>query len=258
MRSVTKYHPAALVGRVLGLAAALLLWTLAAAPAHGHPPHPSGDMTGVWTGWGDQTPPHYRSPSYPLKPPFTPEGEAMSRFYADPRNNLGSRCLPAGGPGGMMNPRSFFPMEIIHKENQVTIIFELMEKVRRIYIGKEHPRDLDKTWMGHSVAKWEGDTLVVHTIGVKGGVLNGAGAAVVPLAHDVEPRMPYSDAMELTERLRLLEGGNVLESRITLVDRKFYTQPLHFTRYWRRAPEVEMIEYVCAENMRPDLEGTPR
>ena len=242
----------------LGLIAAAVLMAVA-APSQAQPPHPSGDMTGVWTGWGDQTPPQYRSTPYPIKAPFTPGGLAKSKFYEDPRNNLGSRCLPAGGPGGMMNPRSFYPMEVIHKENQITIIFELMEKVRRIYLdGRKHPDDVERSWMGHSIGRWDGDTLVVHTVGVKGGVLNGAGSAVVPLAHDVEPRMPYSEAMELTERLRLLEGGKILQSRITIVDPKFYTEPLQFTRYWRRAPEVEMMEYVCAENLRPDLEGTPR
>jgi hypothetical protein len=228
------------------------------APAQKKAAEPRGDMTGVWFGWQGHTPPEYKSTPYPIPPPLTPEGVAKSKYYAEAKHNLGAHCVPAAGPAGMMNPRSFFPMEIIQKKNQVTIILELMQAVRRIYLdGRPHDKDLDASWMGDSIGHWEGDTLVVDTVNTHEGVLNGAGAAVVKQATDAEWRMPYSEQLHLTERLRLIDGGKVLRDDLVITDPKYYTEPMKFTRYWRRAPEIRMLEYVCAENMRPADEGTP-
>ena len=65
--------------------------------------------------------------------------------------------------------------------------------------------------MGHSIGRWEGATLVVDTIGVKAGALNGSGSSVVQRPGDRDARMPYTETLHLTERMRLLDEGQILE-----------------------------------------------
>jgi hypothetical protein len=219
---------------------------------------PGVDLTGVWLGVGHAAQGKYRNSDYPYPPPFTEKGRELSQFWADPKNNLGARCLPGGGPAGMMNGSDFFPIEIIQRPEQITIIFELMQQVRRVYMdGRAHPApgEFEKSWMGHSIGHWEGDTLVIDTVGVKAGALNGSGAAVVQFGTDKDPRMPYSDTLHAVERLRQLDDGQILEDEVTIDDPTVYTEPFTLKRYWVRSPDLDMMEYVCGENPRPEDEG---
>jgi hypothetical protein len=109
--------------------------------------------------------------------------------------------------------------------------------------------------MGHSIGHWEGDTLVVDTIGTKAGTLNGSGAAVVAREGDRDARMPYTETLHLTERMRLLDDGQILEVEQTIDDPTVYTAPYKLKRYWKRSPETPIIEYICNENLRPEDEG---
>jgi hypothetical protein len=220
------------------------------------PAHP--DLTGIWIGYyAGEAPQQYRNSSFPFPAPFTAEGRKQSAHWADPLNNQGAQCLPGGGPAGSMNGGSFFPIEIIQREEQVTLLLELMQQVRRVFTdGRSHPTadDLEQSWMGHSIGHWDGDALVIDTIGVHSGALNGSGAAVIVAATDKDPRMPYDENLHLVERLRLLEGGKVLEDVQTITDPSLYTQPFTLKRYWTRT-DTPMVEYVCTENRRPLDEG---
>ena len=217
------------------------------------------DLTGVWLGYyAGEAPAAYRNTAYPFPPPFTPEGRKASASWANPRNNQGAKCLPGGGPAGSMNGGSYFPIEIIQRKEQVTILLELMQQVRRVFMdGRPHPGpdDLEKTWMGHSIGHWDGDTLVIDTVGVRSGSLNGSGATVIVQASDKDPRMPYDEQMHLVERMRLLDDGKVLEDEQTITDPTLYTRPLVVKRYWTRS-DAPMLEYVCTENQRPVDEGS--
>ncbi len=227
------------------------------ALAQSQPTPANLDITGVWIGIRDDPKAPYKNT--PLKdPPLTAAGLKASAYWNEPRNNLGARCLPGGGPAGQMNGSTFFPIETIQKNGQITILYELMQQVRRVFTdGRGHPpaNELDESWMGHSIGHWEGDTLVVDTIGMHQGPLNGSGAAVIAQSGDSDPRWPYSNKLHLTERLRMLDGGKYLETTMTLDDPAMYTRPFTLKRYWRRAPELTPIEYVCAENQRSADEG---
>jgi len=220
---------------------------------------PAGvDFTGTWLGIGDHPDVPYRNSSFPSPPPFTAMGRELAEFWAAPENNLGARCLPGGGPAGQMNGGTFFPIEFIQRPEQMTILFEAMQQVRRIFLdGRGHPPpdDLESSWMGHSIGHWEGATLVVDTIGVKAGALNGSGSSIVSRAGDREARMPYTETLHLTERLRLLDNGQILEAEQTIDDPTVYTAPYTLKRYWKRSPETPIIEYICTENLRPEDEG---
>ena len=217
------------------------------------------DFTGVWIAMtSKEAPPAYVNTKFPSPPPFTPEGEKMSKYWADPAHNLGAQCIPGGGPTGVINGSYYFPVEIIQKGTQVTVIPEALLSVRRIFTdGRGHPPDLEKTWMGDSIGHWEGDTLVVDTIGTHAGPLNGSGATVLVLASDKEPRLPYSESLHVTERIHMLDHGKYLEDEITFDDPVMYTHPFKQNRFLRRAPELQILEYVCGENNLDAAQSTP-
>ena len=188
------------------------------------------DLTGVWIGWEkEDTPAQYRNTPYPNPPSFTAEGRKWSQYWGDPTHNLGVQCIPWGGPAGVTLSTSLFPMEIIQKDKQVTIINEFLSQTRRVYLdGRGHPQRLEKTWFGHSIGHWERDTLVIDTVGVHHGPLNGSGTTVV--STDAEPRMPYSESLHLTERLRVIDRGDILQDVLTVDDPAIYTRPFQQTR----------------------------
>ncbi len=243
---------------LLGLA--LLAAAAATQPVAAQAAPPAGvDFTGTWMGIGDDPDTRYRNSPFPSPAPFTAKGRELSMYWADPRNNLGARCLPGGGPAGQMNAGTFFPIEFIQRPEQMTILFESMQQVRRVLLdGRKHPApgDLESSWMGHSIGHWEGNALVVDTIGVKAGSLNGSGAAVVARAGDKDARMPYTQSLHLIERMRLLDGGQILEVEQTIDDPTVYTLPFKLERYWKRSPDTPILEYICTENLRPADEGT--
>ena len=81
--------------------------------------------------------------------------------------------------------------------------------------------------MGHSVGRWEGDVLVVDTIGTSGRTrgMNGVGSNARVSSDDRNPRLPVSDQLHLVERLRLVADGEILEDEMTITDPKIYTKP---------------------------------
>ena len=239
--------------RLLILSASLVL---AACPALAA--QPSVDMTGVWIGARSDPKAPYKDSAYPNPPPFTEQGKAQSKFWAEPRNNLGARCIPGAGPVGTMGGSTFFPIEIIQKPGQVTILDELMQTVRRIYVdGRKHPSpdDLERSWMGHSIGHWDGNVLVVDTIGLHSGSMNASGATVSENTLATQPRMPYSESLHLTERIHMLDGGKYLEDDVHIDDPTIYTKPIDMVHYWRKAPELEMLEYICTETLGDSVSG---
>jgi hypothetical protein len=133
---------------------------------------------------------------------------------------------------------------------------------RRIYMdGRSHPPVEDRlpSWEGHSIGHWEGDTLVVETIGVNGRTrpLNGylaGGVNATPESLKV-PRLPASDQMHLLERFRLVGNGNILEVTKTVTDLKSYLRPFSNTVYLERRVDIDVQEYYCADNERTSDEG---
>ena len=136
-------------------------------------------------------------------------------------------------PGMMF---AIYPIEFIQSDKQVTIIAEAMSQVRRVYLDKPQLKieEVPPGFYGHSVGKWEGDTLVIDTVGVKETVLGNRD-------------MPHSDQMRIQERIRLV-GADVLHDQITIVDPVVLEKPYTYTNAYRRMPGYEMLEYVCENN----------
>ena len=214
------------------------------------------DIWGVWIGFGDAHP-TFRNTPYPASPDFTAWGAAESKRLATWITP--GECNP-WPPAMFMGGTNLFPIQILQGPNVIAIHHEAVTQPRRIYMdGRSHPADdeLLPTFMGHSIGRWEGDTLVIDTVGTNGRArpINGYISGAVNSGPDNPPRLPGSDQLHLTERIRLVGGGDYLEDTITVDDSKTYNKPWTVTRYWQRRPDIDLQEYACTDNRRPDAEG---
>jgi hypothetical protein len=214
-------------------------------------------LTGVWVAvgtfddpWG---PPPWSNTPWPANPPFTENGRRESARLADIKNVV--PCQP-GGPIFAMWNLGLFPIEILEAPDRIVIKAENIALPRRIHLDGSHPADLEPSWMGHSVGRWEGDVLVVDTIGTNGRTrgMNGVGSNARTSEDDAFPRLPVSDQLHLVERLRVVANGEVLEDEMTITDPKNYTAPLVVKHYWQRRPDIEVLEYVCGDRPRSEDE----
>jgi hypothetical protein len=159
--------------------------------------------------------------------------EAAANSRGEPLATASSACVPYGMPS--MMSVAVYPIEIIQTLKQVTIIAEAFSEVRRVYIGKPQQKidDVPPGYYGRSVGRWEGDTLVIDTVGIKESVQY--------------QRMPHSDQMHISERMRLV-APDVLHDQITIEDPVVLEKPYTYTLAYRRMPDYEMVEFVCDNN----------
>ncbi len=176
----------------------------------------------------------------PLKPEYLAIWEARQRETQEaiergaPLATAATLCLPMGMPS-MMGTGGPFPMEVLLSADQVTVIQEAYTQIRRIYLDKLQTTldDIEPGFYGRSVGHWEGDTLVVDTIGVK---------------ESVEyRRVPHSPDMRLTERIHRV-GPDTLWDEITVEDPQMLEEPWELAFVYNRLPNYEMMEYVCEDN----------
>jgi len=197
-------------------------------------------------------PPPFQNTRWPAKPPFTEWGAAESKRLTDPESL--KVCSPNGAVF-FMQEVGIFPLQFLEAPDQIVILREASGMPRRIYMdGREHPADLEPSWMGHSIGHWEGEMLVVDTVGLNGKAraMNGVGANALVSEDDAKPRMPSSERLHLVERMRLLANGELLEDELTINDPKTYTEPLILKHYFQRRPDIDMLEYYCSDNSRDD------
>ncbi len=183
-------------------------------------------------------PPPGPIPEPPLKQPHLDTWRAMQARNAEltrkglPPLSTGMACMPEGMPGMMQGT---FPMEILETPGQVTIIQEAYNQVRRVYLGAPAiaPDEAEPRFAGHSTGRWEGDTLVVDTVGIKESVRFR--------------NTPHSSQMRITERLRLV-NDEILENRVTIADPEYLAQPWTWIWMYKRWPGYRIEEYVCEDN----------
>jgi hypothetical protein len=227
----------------------------AAAPAKAATPN----IWGVWMGVGGGRPDidkRWRNTSFLPKPEFTAWGAAESK-------RLGGGQTPGQcdvwSPVSFMNAGGLFPLQILDGGNQIVMMEEAVMQPRRIYTdGRGHPPDLDSTWLGHSIGHWEGDTLVIDTIGFNGRErpMNGYESGAVNSPDErADPRLPVSTDLHLVERMRLVGGGEFLELEMIMTDPKTYLHPFTTKRYFQRRPDIDVQEYTCVGNDRIEDEG---
>jgi hypothetical protein len=176
----------------------------------------------------------------PAGPALTPEYAAKRKALQDAarEDNETANCLPQGMPGIMGQP---YPMEFLLTPGQVTIVIEAYQQVRHIYTdGRPLPADPDPKFHGSSVGRWEGDTLVVETVGFS------------PLTQ-LAANTPHSDKMRIAERFRLADP-DTMTIETTITDPEALTTPFTSTRTLRRHRDWTLAEYICEENNRNSVD----
>jgi len=246
-RSLRLAGSAVIFGSLLGLTPNLL------AQKGMRPPAPkttdaatplSHDLSGVWM----QYPSNSKIPGVPgmngvdesARPPLTEWGQAKfdaARPVTGPRaipgkeGNPSLRCEPDSPPRLLILPNSF---EIVQIPGRMFMFFEEYHAWRTIWTdGRPLPQDPDPTWLGYSVGHWEGDTLVVDTVGFNDKVwVDGFGN-------------PRSEQMHLIERYRRL-NHDTLEMQIIMDDPKAYTKPwVSPPKLHKLEPTWELAEWFC-------------
>jgi hypothetical protein len=170
--------------------------------------------------------------------PLRPEAEALleTRRDGNGRDNPEAHCLPMGI---MQFHTQGAPRKFIQTREVLVILYEASMGLRQIFTdGRSLPAgDVQPWWYGYSVGRWDGDTLVVETAGLRDdGWLDVFGT-------------PLTDAAKLTERFRRVSYGR-MEIDITVDDPKAYTGPWTVRVNQRLVPDQELIEFVCLENQR--------
>jgi hypothetical protein len=145
-----------------------------------------------------------------------------------------ARCLPLGLP--MMDVFSYSPFKMIHTPGVLVVLYEMDNAHRQIYIdGRKLPVDPQPTWGGYSVARWEGDTLVVDAAGFNDRTsLDASGH-------------PHSEQLHLQERFHRRDFGH-MDLTVTVDDPEMYTRPLSYTVTEVLLPDSDVLETVCNEN----------
>jgi len=212
---------------------------------------PGSDLTGVWRRSRRAPDKARRYTVYELAfiitndiPPMTPWAEA--KFKAA-KPNLGPRavslaetndpimkCFPPGVPRIYLIRGE--PVEIVQTPGRVMMIFEYDHFIRQIFTdGRPHPKDLNPTWMGDSIGKWEGDTLVVDTIGFNDKTW---------LDNDGHP---HSEDLRVTERIRRT-NHDTLTIDTTIDDPKAYIKPWGGHAILELKPDWNLGEMMCEDN----------
>ena len=198
-------------------------------------PDKTPDLSGLWQGGGPT-----EDLAVGLAPgetiPLLPEAKklmAARQSKDDPEAN----CLPTGVP--RVAP---YPMRIVQSPTHTkpTHIFFLFEgnihSYRQIFMdGRKHPEDPDPTWYGHSIGRWEGDTLVIDTVGFND-----------RFWFDFRGH-PHTEKLHTIERWTRKDYGT-LENKVTIDDPGAYSRPFTLTFAAKLRSGEELIEYICNEN----------
>jgi hypothetical protein len=202
------------------------------------------NLTGSWVPLGGRgaDPKLAAPPATPLvlKPAYAKEYEARRAADAEatkrgePPASAATVCMPYGFPR-MMSVASY-PIEILQTPGQITIVTEAFSEVRRVYLDQpQMPIDeVPPGYYGHSVGRWDGETLIIDTVGIKETVPGYNG-------------MPHSSQMRITERIRLVTP-DVLHDQITIDDPVVLEKPVTYTHAYRRMPGYKMVEFICENN----------
>jgi hypothetical protein len=172
---------------------------------------------------------------------LTPKYEAMQKAYManPPQDTPAANCVPPGMPGIMGQP---YPIEFLFTPGKVTILIEAYMQIRHIYTdGRKHPDDPDLTYNGNSIGRWDGDTLVVDSVGFTPDTPLGAQG------------IEHSSKMHIVERMHLRDA-NTLEIATTVDDAEALTKPFTRTATFARHSDWTMAEYICQQNNRNSVD----
>jgi hypothetical protein len=167
-------------------------------------------------------------------PPLTAEGKKMQAENLKGKDPM-AQCLPPGIPRIMLQTGYVF--NFVVGQDTGGMFFEWNRQPRPIWIGNEHFDNIGPTYLGQSVAKWDGDTLVLDTNGFNDVTwLDDSG-------------LPHTDELHLVERIRL-KDANTLEDRMTVTDPKVFSKPWTTVLTFNKRPGYIVKEDWCVGRMR--------
>ena len=200
------------------------------------------DWGGVWVLARPKPP----APGEPPRERPQLKGEYLKRYEAwqnEVKSNSGvvrretSNCMPPGMPNMLATAQ--YPIEFLFTPGRVTVHHEAWMQWRSIYTdGRGHPDDLEPGVFGHSTAHWDGQVLVVDTVGIK-------------TITELGPGIKHSPKLHIVERMHLdAKDPQTFIDEVTLDDADALAQPYHITHTFTRQREWSLMEFVCAENDR--------
>ena len=171
----------------------------------------------------------------PGEEPLTPAGAEIVRKHGEPSTvNPTLICLPDGVPHADLLPE---PFKMVQTPTEILVLYEVETIFRQIHIdGRKQVTDPQPTWLGYSVGTWDGDTLVVDTIGFGNdlSLLDARGHG-------------HSSAMRVEERFHRRDYGH-MEVGLTIEDPKVFTKPVSIKFVEALLPDSDVLEHVCAED----------
>jgi hypothetical protein len=180
-----------------------------------------------------------------VHPVYEPAAAAQAKTYKDAQakglieDAQSANCLPPGMPQIMDQP---YPIQVLLTPGEVTIIQEAYMQVRHVHTdGRKHPADPNLTFNGDSIGHWEGDTLVVDTVGLAPEVVYENGVQHSPKEHIVEHIS--------------LANPNLLEIRARIEDPGVLAQPYEYVGRYARHPDWSLAEYICEQNNRNSVDA---
>ena len=142
------------------------------------------------------------------------------------------RCWPGGVPGFLVYA-FLLPTRFFQTSAEIVIVNDLYAQTRHVYMDVAHTESPKPSWYGESVGHWEGDELVIDTIGFNDRTfVDNFGT-------------PHTDQLHVVERFKLIESGNTLQATITVEDPGAFTMPWTAIQRWRRATNEPMVERPC-------------
>jgi hypothetical protein len=171
----------------------------------------------------------------PGEEPLQPAGAEILRrnVQAGPAHSLSLNCLPDGVPHGDLLPE---PFKIIQTPGVILLLYEVETTFRQIFTdGRKQVIDPMPSWNGYSVGKWDGDTLVVDTVGFN--TLSWLDAR----GHG------HSEDLRVEERFHRRDFGH-LEVALTITDPKTFTKPISINVVEELLPDTDLLEHYCLED----------
>jgi len=193
------------------------------------------DLQGVYQSIPDSTtlPGGLKNAGSPAAIELLPEAARQAKSI-DLREDPSKMCQPVG-PFRMMAAKQT-KIELVPVSSMIVMLFEDLSHgmMRTIYLKRGHKPKTEPTWLGDSVGRWEGNTLIVDTIGFNDQTwLNDGGAQ-------------HSEALHLVERIRPVLAGQYLEYKVTAEDPKTLAKPYSYTRYYKKL-DSEIMDDPCED-----------
>jgi hypothetical protein len=177
----------------------------------------------------------------PSEEPLRPEAVAIMKQRAG-LDTPSASCWPTGIPASLF----VLGLKIVQSPDEIVMLLGNGDPTRQIHTdGRSLPDDPQPAWMGYSVGKWDGDTLVVETTGFN------ENSWLDAFGH------PRSESMRIRERYRRRDFGH-MNLEVTIEDPKYYTKPFTFSTQLNWTPQGHLLEYVCEENEKDRVHAAKR